>query len=182
MAFANGSLCGTVHDASSGAVVQDAGIFFLTTSGSATGFQGVSDAAGAFCIGGIPAGTYDVEVRHDHYVTAYVRGVVVVDDVTGVDIGVIPSDAALLAPRPNPARHQVEFRFRIGAAGPIRLDVFDMSGRRVRGWGSDAATAGERAIEWDLRDAAGRAVPAGLYLVRLHAAGATLTRTFSRIP
>jgi hypothetical protein len=179
-ARAAGNLCGTVHDAATGAVVGGAGIFVLTTGGATTGFQGVSDAGGSFCISGIPAGTYDLEVRRDHYVTAFVRGVQVVDDVSGVDIGVLPSAATLFAPRPSPARTQVEFRFRLGAPGAVRLEVFDARGRRVRGWSSDEAI-GDGTVTWDLRDVEGRAVPAGFYVVRLETPEGAVTRRFTRV-
>jgi hypothetical protein len=180
-ARAAGNLCGTVHDAATGAVVGGAGIFVLTTGGTTTGFQGVSDAGGSFCISGIPAGTYDLEVQRDHYVTAFVRGVQVVDDVSGVDIGVLPSAATLFAPRPSPARTQVEFRFRLAAPGAVRLEVFDARGRRVRGWSSDDAATGESSVAWDLRDADGRAVPAGVYVVRLETTEGAVTRRFMRV-
>jgi hypothetical protein len=179
-ARAAGNLCGTVHDASSGAAVAGAGIFVLTTSGSNTGFEGVSDPTGAFCIAGIPAGTYDLEVRRDHYATAFVRHVTVVDDVSGVDIGVRPAGATLLPPRPSPARTQVEFRFRLGESGSVRLEVFDANGRRLRGWGANDEPAGDRTVTWDLRDGEGRVVPAGVYVVRLRAAGATASRLFTK--
>lgn len=185
-AHAAGTLCGTVRDASTNAVVSGAGIFVFTTSGSFTGFEGVSDLAGAFCISGIPAGTYDLQVRRDHYRTTHVRNVVVTEDVTGVEIGVPPVGGALLPPRPNPARDHVEFRVRVDAPGTLRLEVFDVRGRRLKGWLSESVTAGERTVAWDFRTAEGRVTPAGSYLVRLTLATAsgvsTLSRTFTRVP
>ena len=180
-ALATGTLCGTVRDASSGVLVSGAGIFVFTTAGAYTGFEAVSDGSGQFCIAGIPAGTYDLQVRRDHYARTVVQNVQVVDDVTGVDIGVMPTRDVLLAPRPNPAQQNVEFRFDVAASGPVRLEGFDLMGRRLKGWASDAGAAGERAVGWDFRDTEGRAVAAGCYVVRLTTPGSTLTRFFTRV-
>ena len=48
----------------------------------------------------------------------------------------------------------------------------DVAGRRVQAW--DAADPSGSA--WDLRDAAGRRVPAGVYLVRVTTGGSSVTR------
>lgn len=186
VAAAAGTLCGTVRDGSSGAVIEGAGIFVFTTAGAFTGFEGVSDSAGEFCIPGIPAGTYDLQVRRDDYGTTHVRNVMVTDDVTGVEIGVAPPSAALLPPSPNPARERVTFRLRLDRAGPIRLEVFDPAGRRLKGWTAMLSGPGERSVEWDFRSTDGRVAPVGRYLVRLRystAGGpASITRSFSRVP
>jgi hypothetical protein len=185
-AFATGTLCGTVRDAATSAPVADAGIFVFTTAGEFTGFEGVSDAAGAFCIPGIPAGTYDLQVRRDHYRTTNVRNVVVTEDVTGVEVDVLQAGVALLPPHPNPARDRVDFRLRLDSSGSLRLEVFDARGRRLKGWFAETATAGERSVAWDFRGAAGRVMPAGGYVVRLTFATAsgvsTVSRTFTRVP
>ena len=81
-AYAAGILCGTVRDAVTANPIVGAGIFLRQTTGQYTGFNGATDATGHYCISGIPAGTYDLEVRLDDYQVAYRRGVVV-NDVTG---------------------------------------------------------------------------------------------------
>ena len=48
-----------------------------------------------------------------------------------------------------------------------RLDVFDLTGRRVRGWDGPLSDA----VTWDGDDQGGRAAPAGVYLIRGRAAG-----------
>jgi hypothetical protein len=182
-AFAVGTVCGTVRDAITGAPVEGAGIFVLTTTGSFTGFEGASDATGAFCISGVPAGTYDLQVRRDDYRTTYVRNVVVNDDATGVDIGVPPVGGALMPPFPNPARDRVEFRLRVDSASALRLEVFDARGRRLKGWSGEVVAADERTVAWDFRGPEGRVMPAGIYIARLTLATAsgisTVSRTFA---
>jgi hypothetical protein len=58
----------------------------------------------------------------------------------------------------------------------VRLAIYDAAGRLVRELASGARDAGEYAETWDLRDAGGRAVRAGLYFARLETAGRTLVR------
>ena len=84
--LAAGVLCGTVRNAVTGNPIVGAGIFLRQTTGQYTGFNGATDATGRYCINGIPAGTYDLEVRLDDYQVAYRRGVVVNDVSTSVDV------------------------------------------------------------------------------------------------
>ncbi|MGH7724816.1 MAG: S8 family serine peptidase [Candidatus Eiseniibacteriota bacterium] len=81
-----------------------------------------------------------------------------------------------LSAAPNPSRAATRFTLRRpagagenGAAldgGSIGVQVYAVSGREVRSFDVAAAGEGEATIVWDGRDAAGRAVPAGLYFVR----------------
>lgn len=179
-AFAVGQLCGSIHDAATASPVAGAGVFAYTTAGSYTGYNATSDATGAFCINGIPPGTYDLQVLRDHYLPQIVRGVNA-QDVTGVDIGLRPLAGALLPPVPNPARDRVQLRFRLGDAAPARLDVLDPQGRRLKGWIDRSAAAGSHTVTWDFHDALGHELPAGCYFVRLTVNGATTTRAFARV-
>jgi hypothetical protein len=75
---------------------------------------------------------------------------------------------------PNPFSSGTRLRFRIppGASAPVLLTVLDAAGREVRTLVDHALPAGDRVtIAWDGRDDSGRRLPAGLYLVRLRAAG-----------
>ncbi len=178
---AAGVICGTVRDGLTLAPVARAGVFVRLPSGAYTGFYGATALDGSFCIGDVPAGTYDLEIRVDDYRTAYRRNVVVVDDLTSVDVNVAAASASLLPPLPNPARQAVQFRFRLAHEGPVTIEVLDATGRRVQGWRSAAVTAGEHTMSWDFRDATGVSTPAGRYFVRLVGTDVSLTRPFSRI-
>ncbi|MBM4119039.1 T9SS type A sorting domain-containing protein, partial [bacterium] len=70
---------------------------------------------------------------------------------------------------PNPARTAVGVRFALRAETEARLEVYDLAGRLVRRLLADRLPAGERSLNWDGRDAAGRRVASGLYLLRLSA-------------
>jgi hypothetical protein len=69
-------------------------------------------------------------------------------------------------PRPNPFRGEIRVPLsgRPGGAVP-RVEVLDVTGRRVRSLVPESAGAGR--IVWDGRDSGGRSVAAGVYYLRL---------------
>jgi predicted dienelactone hydrolase len=77
---------------------------------------------------------------------------------------------------PNPARGGTRIRFRPSGPGPARLEIFDPAGRRVRTLVAGDVAAGEQTVIWDGRAADGRRAAAGVYLVKLSAAGRTAAR------
>lgn len=101
------------------------------------------------------------------------------------DIGWFPQLAAVggnaagvaLAAAPNPAAQGGTLRFRLPVAGRVELSVFDAAGRRVARLAQGPFTAGEHAVAWDGRDAAGHPAGPGVYLVRLRSGA--LERTTS---
>jgi hypothetical protein len=72
---------------------------------------------------------------------------------------------------PNPASPQTTIEFALGTAGPVRAAVYDLSGRRVRQLCNGLREAGPLRLRWNGRDEHGRQVPAGVYFVRVTAAG-----------
>lgn len=176
-----GTVCGNVRDGATGAPVAEAGVFLRHPAGDYTGLSGVTDASGWYCVGSVPAGTYDLEVRHDEYLVAYRRNVTVADDATGVDL-VVDTRTMLHAPYPNPADGEVTLSFRLTTQGPARLAVYDMRGRLVQGWGAASLEAGEHAQRWSLLDRIGRRLAPGVYIVRLTAGAVVQTRTLVYLP
>jgi len=79
---------------------------------------------------------------------------------TGVD-ATGPRALALSRPSPNPSRGATRLTFSLPQEGNVRLEVFDLSGRRV--WAVEGVLpAGQHSRTWDGEFAAG-----GLYFVRL---------------
>lgn len=72
---------------------------------------------------------------------------------------------------PNPSRGACRVSFALASAGDVRLDVYDVSGRRLARLGQGRFLAGPHVVEWDGRDASGARVSAGHYFVRLESAG-----------
>ena len=177
--WALGAICGTVRDAATAAPIASAGIFLRTSAGAYTGLYAATGPGGAFCISAIPAGTYDLEVRVDDYRVAYRRGVVVLDETVDTDL-----DARLPAARldvwPQPAGRSVSLRVQFDREAPLRLEIFDASGRRVRAWAT-ATFRGERVFTWDFSDHDGEVLPAGCYFARLESGDTRVVRTVVHI-
>lgn len=76
---------------------------------------------------------------------------------------------------PNPARSEAVIEFGNGRPDEIDLSVFDAGGRRVRTLHRGPHAAGVSRVIWDLTTDSRRAVPAGMYFVRL--SGASSSRT-----
>ncbi|MEN1941519.1 flagellar hook capping FlgD N-terminal domain-containing protein [Luteimonas sp. MJ246] len=75
---------------------------------------------------------------------------------------------ALVAVESVPLAEGAGLRGEVAArsAGPVTLDVVDANGNRVRRMTLEAGAAGATAFEWDGRDEAGNAAPAGTYAFR----------------
>lgn len=69
-------------------------------------------------------------------------------------------------PRPNPASQVTRFAIDMPVEGAVRIEVFDMAGRRVKWLANGWRAAGAQAVDWNLTDESGARVGAGLYLVR----------------
>jgi aminopeptidase N len=82
---------------------------------------------------------------------------------------------------PNPFRDRAKVAFFLPEATTARLDIFDVSGRRIRTLRDSRSPAGESAEVWDGRDADGHSAASGIYFVRLDAGGKTATGRLVRI-
>jgi hypothetical protein len=78
--------------------------------------------------------------------------------------------------RPNPFLQTSEIEFTVAKRGPIRVSIYDISGRLIRTLLDAELPAGGHATSWDGTNAAGQKVTGGVYLTRLEAAGTTQAR------
>jgi len=110
-----------------------------------------------------------------------VSGSVPAETVSAPDLeaAVGPGDLALHANRPNPFRSETTIRYSLPRTMPVRLVVYDVTGRAVRTLVEGLQDAGERRTSWDGKDDRGLLVGAGMYLYRLEAGGERLTRKMS---
>jgi hypothetical protein len=74
----------------------------------------------------------------------------------------------LLQNVPNPFNPSTAIGFEVPTAGPVHLGIYDVAGRLVRHFDTDAV-AGANTVHWDGTDDAGRAVGSGIYVYRLAA-------------
>ena len=99
----------------------------------------------------------------------------------GVPGASLPLEFSLSPVAPNPLRDGATFRYAIPRDASPSLAILDASGRRVRVLARGPRPAGAYTLHWDGRDAAGHQIPAGIYFLRLDAAGRSLTSRFAVI-
>lgn len=87
------------------------------------------------------------------------------------DAGILPAVTMLREVGPNPASPRTTIRFDLARPGEVRLDVFDVSGRRVRQLAGGPWPAGRHQAAWDGAQEGGRPAAPGVYFVRLQADG-----------
>ncbi|HOX26608.1 MAG TPA: M6 family metalloprotease domain-containing protein [Candidatus Krumholzibacteria bacterium] len=98
---------------------------------------------------------------------------------TGTDE--VPAVTALRPVWPNPFNPGTNISFDLAVAGPVRLAVFDVSGRRIATIHDGSLGAGTHAYAWDGNDSRGRPAAAGVYLLQLVADGSTQCRRMALI-
>jgi hypothetical protein len=82
----------------------------------------------------------------------------------------------IISCRPNPLHHGALLTYRLGAREPVRFELYDTAGRRVRTLGSGTGEPGEQALSFQATDHAGRSLPSGIYFLRMATAGKTEVR------
>jgi len=118
----------------------------------------------------------------DVYLTRFTR-----DGEVGPTTGVEPPPPptrglAMSAPRPNPASSATTFTLTLPAASRARVEVIDLTGRRVAVLHDGDLEAGGHELHWDGRDRGRHRVPPGVYLLRASAGGASVVRRLVRMP
>jgi hypothetical protein len=171
-----GSICGNITDADSGLPVEGAGIFARHSGGAYAGALAVSDAVGDWCIDDLAPGIYTLEIRVDNYVTTFVNGIAVTDDISDVPLTVARAAVTFDPPWPNPSSSGVNLRLHVGRPTNMDLEIYDARGRLVQSWTASSSVVGTRDYFWDGKDKSGRPAPAGLYLVRVRSLDAQTTR------
>ena len=91
-------------------------------------------------------------------------------DVTGV--GTAESESPLFPDRfsgvyPNPAIESAVISYSVGNVANVSIEVFDLSGRKIVTLLNSEMQGGEHSLVWNLTDGNNRAVPSGIYHVRL---------------
>ncbi len=95
---------------------------------------------------------------------------------TGVHDTPSASTIALSANYPNPFSAATTIDLTLRDAEPVRVEVFDVAGRRVREIEVGRLQAGESRLVFDGMDDAAHALPSGVYFYRVHAGREAVTR------
>jgi subtilisin-like proprotein convertase family protein len=79
----------------------------------------------------------------------------------------IPEGFALMQNYPNPFNPSTKLSFTISQAGPVKLEVFDILGRRVATVLDASLAAGTHTVEWDGKTTGDQSASSGIYFARL---------------
>jgi subtilisin family serine protease len=82
---------------------------------------------------------------------------------------------------PNPFNPSTSIDYTVARDGHVRLEVFDMAGRRVRSLVDEARVAGTHTARWDGLDDAGNQAASGTYFCRMATAGETSSRKMTLV-
>lgn len=89
--------------------------------------------------------------------------------------GTPPYPAIRLSVGPNPFSALATFEFSLSSPASVDMTIYSVTGARVRRLETGLYPAGTARVLWDGRDASGRSVPSGTYLVKLSANAASVT-------
>lgn len=136
--------------------------------------------------GGLPhAGITDLEVRtipggYELWMSCMSRGIAVLtveSSTTSAPAGGAAAVQLSLAQNePNPFRFGTQIHFDLPRTESMRLDIFDVSGRRVRSLVDGVMSAGSHQVEWNGRGDRGQVLSSGVYHYRLSAGGEAVQR------
>jgi len=94
---------------------------------------------------------------------------------TGTGAADLPQSGGIsLRCDPNPFMESTTLRFQLPRAGEASLRVYDIGGRLLRTLDGGDTAAGEHSLIWNGRDAQGRRLSSGVYLLRLEMDGRVL--------
>ncbi|HEX6791456.1 MAG TPA: FlgD immunoglobulin-like domain containing protein, partial [Candidatus Krumholzibacteria bacterium] len=96
---------------------------------------------------------------------------------TPTDIGDTPSYPAMsLSISPNPFSALATITFNISTSASVSAEVYSVTGERVRHMDNAEFAQGTGRLLWDGKDDGGRALPSGVYMVRVKANQTEATR------
>jgi photosystem II stability/assembly factor-like uncharacterized protein len=175
-------ITGNLPDAPVNALVVDPDYPGALYVGSDVGcFYTMNDGASWSLVGsGLPAvPVYDLKIHQPtRTLVAGTHGrsmhSIDLNDVTGApQDGEQIGGVLALSVRPNPFRDRVLVSFRLAAPSEVRLEVYDVAGRKVRALESGRRSAGDHEVRWNGRSDSGAEVANGTYFLRLRAGDQT---------
>jgi len=87
---------------------------------------------------------------------------------TGLETSTPPTgDLRILSVFPNPMNSSTFVMYALPESSNLRLDVFDIAGRKVRSIEMGTVPEGENSVSWDGRSETGEALSSGIYFLHL---------------
>ena len=91
----------------------------------------------------------------------------------------LPDELQLQQNAPNPFNSQTVLSYFLPKSGPVRLELFSVTGQRVAILHQGPQQAGYHRLRWEAQDDEGRPLASGIYLYRLETTTGILTRKFT---
>ena len=88
----------------------------------------------------------------------------------------LPDELQLQQNAPNPFNSQTVLSYFLPKSGPVRLELFSVTGQRVAILHQGPQQAGYHRLRWEAQDDAGRPLASGIYFYRLETTNGILTR------
>ena len=91
------------------------------------------------------------------------------------EIGLQPGQFKLHQAYPNPFNPTTTLKYEMGSAGPVSINVFDVSGHKIRSLYNGIQIPGLHEVRWDAKNDNGRSMSSGVYLFKVNVNGKTHT-------
>ena len=88
----------------------------------------------------------------------------------------LPDELQLQQNAPNPFNSQTVLSYFLPKSGPVRLELFSVTGQRVATLHQGPQQAGYHRFRWEAQDDAGRPLASGIYFYRIETTNGILTR------
>jgi hypothetical protein len=96
-------------------------------------------------------------------------------------VTVPPARTMLSAVSPNPFQSATTIQLSLSTGGLVKVGVFDVAGRQVRSLVNGYQLAGQKLVSWDGRNDAGVKLAMGMYVIRMEAGGAMMSRRVAMV-
>lgn len=167
------SVHGTTPSFQSKSTTVSGGISYASPAGGNELLTCTIPVAGYYCVGVWKAGSADLPLAGTY--TLQFRSLVADAPAAGTE------GTALAAVSPNPLATGARVSFTLAKAGPVKLEVYDLHGARVRTLVNGPWNAGRSDLRWEGDDDAGRTVAPGVYFVRFAAGGVSNSRRVVKV-
>jgi len=159
---------GLVSNAVRALAVDNDNVLWVGTDGGVSRFDGVSWTSYTVEDGLVDDDVRTIAVDYNNvkwFGTAH--GISSLDDRPAGVSGGKPEMISLRGNFPNPFNKETTIEFDLYTWGDVCLDIYDVLGRRVRGYVFRDMTAGSKDVLWDGRSGDGSRVSSGIYLYRI---------------